>query len=370
MINRFLSAIRSPVRRAGAQRYLLLTLLSFAGSVILTRLFLELTGYPQLGSGTLHIAHVLWGGLLLFIASLLPIIFANRWVYTFGALLSGVGVGLFIDEVGKFITQNNDYFYPAAAPIIYVFFLLTVLLYIQVKREKSTDPRTELYHAIELLQDVLDHDMDTDERAEMERHLRTVAAQKEQPDLARMASALLDFVTHKELYVAPPPPFFWRKLQRDLFLFEQKYLGRRRLRAGLAAAVVVTGIFALINMGRLIIISTLPLSMEQILENLVLHGIIPESASLNLFLIRVVLESIVGVSLLIGGIFLALGREKRGYVFSYTSLLLELTTINVLIFYFDQFSAITFSVIQLAVLLVLVYYRQRYITPQAEYDLQ
>src|SRR3954471_1146116 len=114
---------RSPVKRTGAERYQLITLISFAASVVLTRLYLELTGFPQLGSGVLHIAHVLWGGLLLFIAALLPTLIANRWVYLLDAVLGGIGVGLFIDEVGKFITQNNNYFFPFAAPIIYAFFL-------------------------------------------------------------------------------------------------------------------------------------------------------------------------------------------------------------------------------------------------------
>ncbi len=113
------------VRRDSAERYLSVVLLSFAASVSLTRLFLSLTGYPQIGGGELHIAHALWGGLLLFIAALLPLIIANRWVFGTSATLAGIGVGLFIDEVGKFITQRNDYFYPAAAPIIYTFFLLT-----------------------------------------------------------------------------------------------------------------------------------------------------------------------------------------------------------------------------------------------------
>src|SRR5512133_4047535 len=99
---------RSPVKREGAERYLFLSLISFAMSVIFTRTFLELTGYPKMGNSTLHIAHVLWGGLLLFIASLLPLIFANRWMYNAGAVLAGLGVGLFIDEVGKFITSTND----------------------------------------------------------------------------------------------------------------------------------------------------------------------------------------------------------------------------------------------------------------------
>jgi hypothetical protein len=46
-------------------------------------------------------------------------------------------MGLFIDEVGKFMTQTNDYFFPAAAPIIYGFLLLTVLLYLQVAKRAN-----------------------------------------------------------------------------------------------------------------------------------------------------------------------------------------------------------------------------------------
>ncbi|MBP1700894.1 MAG: hypothetical protein H6Q38_1, partial [Chloroflexi bacterium] len=80
-MNRLREVIFSLVRRPGAADHLLLTLLSFALSVTLTRLFLRLTGYPQLGNGTLHIAHGLWGGLFLFAAALLPLIFANRWIY-------------------------------------------------------------------------------------------------------------------------------------------------------------------------------------------------------------------------------------------------------------------------------------------------
>jgi hypothetical protein len=120
-MNSSIGRIRRPLKREGAESYLMVTLVSFAASVILIRLFLNLTGYPQVGNGELHIAHVLWGGLLLFVASLLPLLFTNRWVYTAGALSAGVGVGLFIDEVGKFITQINDYFFPAAAPIVYAF---------------------------------------------------------------------------------------------------------------------------------------------------------------------------------------------------------------------------------------------------------
>jgi hypothetical protein len=109
---------RTPVRHHHAHIYVLVTLISFSASVILTRLFLTLTGFPQIGNSEPHIAHVLWGGLLLFISAMVMLILVNTWVYYLGAVLAGVGVGLFIDEVGKFITQSNDYFYPLAMPVI------------------------------------------------------------------------------------------------------------------------------------------------------------------------------------------------------------------------------------------------------------
>ena len=128
---------RRLVRRYYAERYLLVTIISFAFSVSITRFFLELTGYPQIGGSELHIAHVLWGGVLLFIGGLFPLIFVNKRAFDLSAFFSGVGVGLFIDEVGKFISRSNDYFFPAAAPIIYIFFLLTLLVFILVRRSRA-----------------------------------------------------------------------------------------------------------------------------------------------------------------------------------------------------------------------------------------
>ncbi len=160
--------VRSLVFRTDAANNLLLTLLSFAASITVTRAFLYLTGYPQVGGGEIHIAHVLWGGLIMFLALLILLLYSNRHIHTFAACLSGIGVGLFIDEVGKFITQENDYFYPIAAPIIYVFFLLTLLVYIIVRRSRKPDARALMYQVFEELDEYLDHDLSTEEAAKIE----------------------------------------------------------------------------------------------------------------------------------------------------------------------------------------------------------
>ena len=128
-----------PARLPTAESVVLLMLVAFAATVIGTRWFLAWTGFPKVGGGDLHIAHALWGGALLFVGALLPLIWFGRRVHLAAAVLTGMGMGLFIDEVGKFITTRNDYFYPAAAPIIYSTFLLAVLLFLWIRRPRPND---------------------------------------------------------------------------------------------------------------------------------------------------------------------------------------------------------------------------------------
>lgn len=125
-------------RRDRAERYLVFTIAVFAVTVAGVRWYLDLAGYPTIGGGGLHVAHVLWGGLALFIAALLPLLYVGRRALLISALLAGVGVGLFIDEVGKFLTASNDYFFAPAAPIIYGGILLLVLLWLLVRRQRGT----------------------------------------------------------------------------------------------------------------------------------------------------------------------------------------------------------------------------------------
>jgi len=131
---------RTPRVRDGAERSVLLLIVAFVVAVVGTRWFLQSTGYPQVGGGELHVAHLLWGGLLLVLAVGLLLIVSATWVADVAAILAGAGTGLFIDEVGKFITATNDYFYPLAAPIIYGVLLAIAVLYLVLRRRPTSQP--------------------------------------------------------------------------------------------------------------------------------------------------------------------------------------------------------------------------------------
>lgn len=111
------------IRDADAPRNLEVFLVSAIATIIITRVYLILTGYPQIGGGTLHIAHMLWGGLLMLASLIAMISYLNFPLRLTGSLIGGIGFGLFIDEVGKFVTADNNYFFQPTFAILYVLFV-------------------------------------------------------------------------------------------------------------------------------------------------------------------------------------------------------------------------------------------------------
>ncbi len=192
--------------------------------MIATRFYLELAGYPQIGNSLLHIAHALWGGLLLLVAVLLPLGLANRWAIQASALLGGMGIGLFIDEVGKFITQANDYFFPPALSIIYGFVLLTVFIYLYFRRPRQADPLQALYHAWEGLQDALDGDLDSAEAARIEVQL-AIAKTSEREEIVSLAKAIGGFLQAEKQHLPAAEPVYQVVQWRDPLVGIQALIG-------------------------------------------------------------------------------------------------------------------------------------------------
>jgi len=320
--------IRRPVRREGAERYLFVTLVSFAGTVIATRWFLELTGFPQIGGGDLHIAHALWGGAALFVAALLPILLAGRFVYLSSAALAGIGIGLFIDEVGKLITAENDYFYPAAAPIIYATFLLAVLIWLRAKAPDDPDPRSQLLTALELFEESVEGDLQRGELDELRERLASAQLRAPSPEQRRLAATLLGFVEAGEVRIAPDPVDRLSGLRAGWRSRADRWLGGRGLRFAIVGALLATGL------GQV-------LALWGIGSEVRLDVGAPLTPFTGFQLIHLVVEAVAGILVVTGAVLVAaVGRHRLGWTLAYFGLLVLLTLADLISFYLRQFDSV------------------------------
>lgn len=337
---------RRPVRRERAEEYLLLTLVSFAATVIATRWFLELTGFPRIGGGELHIAHALWGGLLLFAASLVAIVWSGHLVFRIAAVLAGVGIGLFIDEVGKLITTANDYFYPAAAPIIYASFLIAVIVWLRVRGERAAVPRSQLLSALQLLEESVEGDLQAGERDAIRARLAAAASRSPDAEQRRLAGLLLEFMESHELVVAPEPVTHVSRLRGWWEARRARWLGGRGLRYLIIGALVVSGARSLGDF----LVTGLAIATD------------PPEAGTRLFglvTVHLLVEAVAGLLMAAGAVLVGIaGRHRLGWTLAYIGLLAALALADLVSFYLNQFASIVPALFHAALLAAAVTYRR------------
>ncbi|TCO48610.1 hypothetical protein EV646_104432 [Kribbella antiqua] len=212
------SSTRSPyllraglVRNVRSAEHLTTFVVSGVATVLITRLILGLSGYPQIGGKGLHIAHVLPGGLLMLIAIFLLLGYVGPVVRPAAATVGGVGFGLFIDEVGKFVTSDNNYFYQPTAAIVYVVFVLIVLGTRFVTTRRPIDPREQLANVVDHAVEGVAGGLSRRRLAQASEQLRQVGPEV---DGRRETRDLLAACPADEVELAAPVDAAWQVVQR------------------------------------------------------------------------------------------------------------------------------------------------------------
>jgi hypothetical protein len=354
----------SPVRTAAADSYWILLIVTLALTVIITRVSLELTGYPQIGDSTYHVAHVLWGGLAMFVALVLPLTFANPYIPWATAILGGIGAGLFIDEVGKFITQGNDYFFPLAFPIIYSFILVCVWFALRLRAFHRPDTRHLLYYVLEDVKQVLDNDLDPLEHAELRDRLIHVIRETADVEERVLAEALLNFCRNRAIRLAESPTVLQQTWHRGRALAFR--LPPRPIMRGVL--VVSFGYTALNSVVELVTFVGLFWSggrsalLKALGESVIMSGKAAYVVN-NPILSAVHASAIVvaGVLALGTAVLLLSGRDQAGLRLGTASLAISLLIVNLLSFYFSQLYALLSALGETALLLVAMLYRWRFL---------
>ncbi len=170
-------------------------LIAAVAALLGIRLFLAAAGYPQVGGDGLHIAHMLWGGLLMLVALIAVLTFLGRRVRGWAAII-GAGFGTFIDELGKFITSDNDYFYQPTVALIYAIFVTLALIFHALAPARRPAPRAALAKALDVTEEAVLRGFQLDDK----RRVLELIEQSDPND--PLAQALRDAIAR----AAPVPP--------------------------------------------------------------------------------------------------------------------------------------------------------------------
>jgi hypothetical protein len=319
-----------------------LFLFAAVATVLLVRTFLAVSGYPQVGGGGLHIAHVLWGGLLMGVAIVLVEILPGSRPKIWAALLGGVGFGLFIDEVGKFLTKDVDYFFKPAVAIIYAVLVGFYVVVSLILQHRPLNDRRRLALATSALEDLALGQLDA---ASRDYALQLLGGVDDTSALRKTAEAV-----RAGLLAEPPDP---RSVEIRLTHLRERVGDRvhREIHRIGAGRVVLT----------LAIVEVVVVAGAAVL--LIVH---PAPASIARSLIDVGLPSL--ASLVLIGIaisVLSAGRVSAAAELVQWAVVVELLFTEVVIFYRQQFLGLGGFVVNLAVL-ALVRVVQR--TPERRAD--
>ena len=324
-------------------------LVSAVVMILIIRLQLFLTNYPQLGGGKLHIAHLLWGGLLMLIAIGILLSFLGRSIRTPAAVIGGVGFGFFIDELGKFITDDNDYFFKPAAGIIYLVFIVLFLVTRAMQNRRGVSPREYLVNAIDMVTEAARRGLDRRDR----RLALEMLAQADPDDpLYAPTRRLLDEI---EAVPTPPPRFYerWARGVRELYarIVETKWFPRL-----IAAVFVIWALASAIEILALIVAAGFAIEggTDVVRFSDLLDGDSPSFVSIA----SVAASVVVGVLVIVGAWRLRARDRMGAYRLFERAMLVQIFVADFFSFVESQFSAV-FGVAVDVLLLITVRYMIR-----------
>ena len=308
-----------------------LFLVASVSSVLVIRFMLAASGYPQLGNTSLHIAHMLWGGLLMLVALVLLLSFLGRRIQLLAALLGGIGFGTFVDELGKFITRDTNYFYQPTIALIYCIFIVLLLSFRKLDRRLYASPQECLVNALAILQEGLLDGMHAQDKAKILVLLR--AYDTADPRLHLLAEGV------ERMPVLPKPqPGIMARMTRPTRSFGRHLVSSRRF-----APLLITFFlgYALLSTLFLIfgVINPAALTSSSITPRFVHMALLASCVSSDLLLVL--------------GVWFLRRSPLRAYQWFKRAILLSILLTQVFMFYIQQLGALDELAINLSVLVAL-----------------
>jgi hypothetical protein len=338
------------IRNFEASEYFEVFLVSAVSSILVIRLFLRLTGYPQIGNSNLHIAHMLWGGLLMLISIMILLFFLSRRIEWWAALFGGIGFGTFIDEVGKFVTQDNDYFFQPAVAIMYVIFILIYVAVHTIQTRWSYTKQEYLINAIEGLKEIALGDLDEGEKKRAVGYLNR--SDPVDPLVISTKNLLLNTRA-----AANPRPGAYARLKLFLNKLYLTVIGRRAFAATVVSIFLLK--FVVTTSGVIFYVFFWGLGWERILNSSIFSNLAERFYSISFVGAAEILSSLASGIFVFIGIYYIRKSKLIAYQMFERSILISIFLTQVFIFYQKEFAALVGLSINILFLLVIKFMIER-----------
>jgi len=321
--------LRRPLRNDDALLFLESFIVAAVVSLLSIHWFLALTGFPKVGGGGLHIAHMLWGGALMLAALLLLFAYLGRPTQHVAAVIAGLGFGTFIDEIGKFVTADNDYFFRPAVALIYVILVSLFIAGRTLVGHRALSQREALANALDLLQARIDGPIEDDDQARIERLLGQADPRSE------LVASIRRYLV--ELPKRPDVKAWWETIPRWIEDVYHRIAVDPRFARLLTAAVIVYAAIA-VTASLLVVVAAQP-----------------EGEPLNAATIGQIASTIVGAALIGRGVLVLPESRVDAYRWFLRGILVWLLITQVFVFYSSQLAGLGGLIVDLGVYLMVRY---------------
>ncbi len=336
------------VRNLEAFYYAEVFLVCAVSAILTIRLFLHMTGYPQIGGGALHIAHMLWGGLLMLVSIVILIAFIGRRSELWAVILGGAGFGTFIDEVGKFVTKDNNYFFEPSVSIMYMVFILIVISMQMIKSGWTFTKREYLINALRGLEEAAISDLDEDEKKKVLAYL--AKSDQDNP----LTVPVRDLIVSTAALPAPQP-WVYTRAKRAFRKFYERIAVSRYFRTCITVFFLLQLFVTLVYVA--VITLFIGFGTDRIMDIRALENIMTDLRDLTFVDKARIFSSVLsGVFVFLGVYYLRKSRLLAYRIFEW-SVLVSILLTYVFIFYKEQFAALlglTFNVLILIGLRIMI----------------
>lgn len=294
-------------------------LVTAVATILGYRLFLELTGYPQVGTSSLHIAHAELGGLLMAASIVVRMVFLSKRIETFSSIIGGAGFGLFIDEVGKFVTQDNNYFYQPSVAMMYV---TIVALYLGVRYIFTSAGISEMEYMVNAIREMRDIPGDRLQENEQQEILYYLGRCNQEGPVVQHLEELV-----RSVYAAPTEaPGVYARWRKRLYRWYRHVAHSRYF------TPVITAFFILQFIGAVSVMLTLMFDPGKISEQL--QGFTATDWA-------ILMSNMVTAVFIALGVLLLRRDHLRAFLMFERSVLVSIFVGQLFLFYKDEFGALS-----------------------------